>query len=220
MTANSNHAATEAKLCECGCGRPTKPAACTDRKHGRVKGVPQRFIQGHQNRGLKLNRGPRQSAEQIFWSKVRQSDGCWEWTGALNGERGYGVGCFDGKTKGAHRYSYELHNGPIPDGLFVCHRCDNRKCVNPDHLFLGTHQDNMDDMVAKGRDVGMFKSGERNPGAKLTADDVQRLRELAATGVSRIELAADFGISLTQVGKILRGEKWTTRSTEGHNGIQ
>lgn len=86
-----------------------------------------------------------------FWQHVAKSEGCWEWTGANSG-RGYGrVGVDGGKTTGAHRVSWEMHYGPVPDGCSVLHRCDNRPCVRPDHLFLGDKLANMADMVAKGR---------------------------------------------------------------------
>lgn len=88
-----------------------------------------------------------------FWSKVDKSGGptaCWIWTGIKSGG-GYGGMLFGGKERLAHRISYELANDEIPPGLCICHHCDNRICVNPSHLFMGTHQDNMRDMVWKGR---------------------------------------------------------------------
>ena len=88
----------------------------------------------------------------FFWSKVEKSDaGCWEWRGSLM-KNGYASFVHDSPRKVlAHRYSWMLHNGPIPAGLLICHHCDNRRCVRPDHLFLGTTLDNMRDMIAKGR---------------------------------------------------------------------
>lgn len=88
--------------------------------------------------------------DRHFWPKVRKSDGCWEWTGATNGV-GYGQLNVKGKRWSAHRISYEIHIGAIPQGLLVRHRCDNRPCVRPDHLELGTHVDNARDMVERGR---------------------------------------------------------------------
>src|SRR5690348_7112088 len=92
-----------------------------------------------------------------FWSKVEKTDGCWIWRGTMNGV-GYGVFWLPmGKPRNAnsrvyaHRLSYEMHEGKIPDGMFICHRCDNPACVNPDHLFLGTQSDNMTDCSRKGR---------------------------------------------------------------------
>lgn len=86
-----------------------------------------------------------------FWAKVSKSDNCWEWTAALH-DSGYGIfGTGDKRVDRAHRISWRLVNGDIPAGLFVCHHCDNRKCIRPDHLFLGTNDDNRADMVRKGR---------------------------------------------------------------------
>jgi len=88
-----------------------------------------------------------------FWSKVQKSDGCWTWAGATWG-RGYGAFKHEGRQVYAHRFAWEMAKGPIPAGLFVCHHCDNPLCVRPDHLFLGTHTDNMRDASRKGRLYG------------------------------------------------------------------
>lgn len=89
--------------------------------------------------------------KESFLKKLRIKDsGCWDFKGAINAT-GYGVVGFNGKVMQAHRLSWFLHNGEIPDGLLVCHRCDNRRCCNPDHLFIGTHKDNTQDMILKGR---------------------------------------------------------------------
>jgi len=92
------------------------------------------------------------TSEERFWTKVQKTDSCWLWLGSRTSAKGYGQFIANGRRYLASRYSWELHNGqPIPDGLIVCHHCDNPQCVNPAHLFTGTYQDNMDDRGAKGR---------------------------------------------------------------------
>jgi hypothetical protein len=94
-------------------------------------------------------------ASERFWPKVSKStdaDGCWLWLGGGRG-RGYGAFKISGKKESAHKVSYEMAYGPVPEGLFVCHRCDVRRCVRPDHLFVGTAEDNSRDMSRKGRGV-------------------------------------------------------------------
>lgn len=113
---------------------------------------------------------------------------------------GYGQFNIDNRARYSHRVAYELAYGD-PGKLFVLHKCDNRKCVNPEHLFLGTFNDNMADMVAKRRQA----HGERNGHAKLTANQV---REIRASGESRVVLAKMHGISETIITQIRKGEIW------------
>jgi hypothetical protein len=152
--------------------------------------------------------------EERFWSKVRKSDGdgCWEWTGALTARRrgadGYGQFSADGRRGRAHRVSWEMANGPIPAGMYVCHRCDNPPCVNPAHLFLGTEKDNAADMARKGRSRNNPVLGERHFRAKLTAAGVLAIRARRAAGESDSAIAADIGISRPAVNRIGRGVSW------------
>lgn len=144
-----------------------------------------------------------------FWSKVskRGPGECWPWLSAMN-VHGYGAFGTAGRMKGAHRIAYALTHGPIPRGLYVCHRCDNRSCTNPAHLFLGTHRDNMDDMVAKGRSPGTSLPGEMNGRAKLTTDDVLEIRAAFKTGSDMDQLAIRFGVTRANVRRIVANETW------------
>lgn len=145
-----------------------------------------------------------QPVEERFWryaGKARPTE-CWLWTGSLS-SRGYGSLPRRSGTQYAHRTSWEIHNGPIPNGMFVCHTCDNKRCVNPAHLFLGSHQDNMDDMVRKGRSRAPL--GESNGSAKLTEPAVRIIRTSTATTA---ELAEQFGVSKALIGGVKRRLYW------------
>lgn len=140
-----------------------------------------------------------------FAKKVDFSRGCWEWT-ASRSHNGYGAFGVNGKVVRAHRFVAEMIYGPLPESTQVCHSCDNRACVRPDHLFLGFARDNTNDMMQKGRNV--------TP-AKLNADAVQRLREMYASGLhSQREVARCFGITQGQVSRIVRCLAWTPKEQQ------
>jgi hypothetical protein len=146
--------------------------------------------------------------EDRFWREVQKSDHCWTWTGWLT-PMGYGK--ISAKTNGkwrpilAHRLSYELAYGTIPDNLFVCHHCDNPTCVRPDHLFLGTNKDNIQDMVAKGRQ----QRGAKVTASKMTEAQVTEIRQrYAAEGITKTALAREYGIGKPAIGDILNRVTW------------
>ena len=139
-----------------------------------------------------------------FWDKVDKTDGCWNWQASTT-RGGYGQFKLNGKMWKAHRFSWTLHNGQIPDALFVCHTCDNPKCVNPKHLFLGTPQDNMTDKKNKGRAPSRAENGN----AKLTEGCVDRIRDMIRIGVSMRKIAEHFGVGATQIRRIRDAEAWS-----------
>ncbi len=148
-------------------------------------------------------------------SLLNKDSGCIEWTGHLF--NGYGVITTkrtDGKWKGAraHRIAYEEYVGEIPEGLFVCHHCDNRKCINPNHLFVGTNMDNVRDRDAKGR--GNQQKGELHGRAKLTEKDVIEAKELRKEGYSYGWLADKFGVKYNAMICAVKGKTWRGLRTE------
>lgn len=138
-----------------------------------------------------------------FWSKVQQTESCWIWTGSTD-SGGYGQVGSLGRTSKAHRLSWEIHNGPIPGGMHVMHICDNRSCVNPEHLALGTHADNMRDMAQKGRATGL-RRGASNGRSKLTDQDRDEICAEYSQGlVTQAELAKRYGVVQTTISALVR----------------
>lgn len=141
------------------------------------------------------------------WSTA--AGGCWLWSAAIS-STGYGAFSMSaGTLTTSHRASYMLRVGPVPDGLFVLHHCDIRRCVNPAHLFLGTHADNMRDMATKGRDFrGPPLRGESNGMSKIRATDAAVIRALSSGGLSQRVIAARFNLSQSTVWAIINNKTW------------
>jgi len=141
-----------------------------------------------------------------FWEKVEKTDTCWLWIG-VRVPSGYGI-LQEGTrpiSHSAHRLSYQLHVGPIPNGMRVCHTCDTVHCVNPAHLFLGTAKDNSQDMVKKGRSG----KGERNAMSKLTTNDVKTIRHLYFSGtVTQKALAKQYSVGQATISNITNRRLW------------
>jgi hypothetical protein len=151
-------------FCQCGCGGKTQLAVKNDASRGQLKGQPKHFIRGHAIRG---------AAYKNIYKKIDKSTGCWAWQGnKIPGD--YGVLKIDGKRILAHRLSWQLQNGLIPPGMFVCHKCDNPSCINPDHLFIGTQKDNMEDCKSKGRNSPPPQNNARGPSGKFISLDMGR----------------------------------------------
>jgi len=141
-----------------------------------------------------------------FWKKVKVTDSCWNWTGAITGN-GYGHFGRKYETIAAHRFSHEFFKGKIPPKHFVIHSCDNRKCVNPAHLSVGTPMDNVRDMISKNRQN--YVNGEQVGTSKLKKVDVMNIRKLVETGEKTAkELAAEYGVHPSAISLIVTNKSW------------
>lgn len=156
--------------------------------------------------------GPRSSSmrDRFFEQfEPEPNTGCWLWTGSITG-RGYGSIKDKYKTRSAHKASYEIHNGEVPKGMFVCHTCDTPSCVNPQHLFLGTPADNMLDKVKKGRQSKL--RGESHPSNKLSVDDVLFIR---SSSLRNVELTKMFNVHNATISEIRNRKSWVWLGDDG-----
>lgn len=174
-----------------------------------------------------------EKTRERFWAKVRKTRGCWIWV-AARFSNGYGHIRIKGKDCLAHRISWELHYGPIPAGLLVCHTCDRPACTRPDHLFLGTQSQNIQDAKAKGRlatgerngshthpervprgdrhvwrrHPELIPRGEKRGNVKLTAAKVKNIRRRAAAGETLTSLAREYGVAPSLVCGVVKRKRW------------
>jgi hypothetical protein len=181
----------ETVLCKCGCGGITRISKTTEKKHGWIAGKHRDFIIGH---------GRRMTLAEKLKRPVGASDGqCWFRSEKRKGR--YSNTKHAGVSTGLHKASYQFYVGTIPEGLQVCHTCDNGHCYNPDHLFVGTAQDNMTDKVQKGRQP----RGEGHGRAVIT-----EAQAIAAFSDPRAvkEIAAEFGVGRHVIDALKRGTSW------------
>jgi len=138
-----------------------------------------------------------------FWPKVDKSGDCWEWTGCRHPE-GYGRFNPYGEIINSHRFIFELEGSDIPSGMIVCHHCDNPPCVNPDHLYLGTHMDNTRDKINRGNQL----RGEDHPRSKLSEENVKEIRDGIANGIECKFFAKQFNLSTSNISSIKNRKSW------------
>ena len=164
-----------------------------------------RFMRYGDPHAGKKNHAP---LEERFWRNVEKTDGCWFWKGTKE-SNAYGIiqtGGKGAKSVTAHRLSYMMHHGEIPDGYVIMHSCDNPSCVNPDHLSVGTYQENAMDAISKGRHARVAPVGAGNGKAVLNDDKVRYIR--ASSGVSHVNLAKELGVSISCVRGVRSGRTW------------
>jgi len=155
------------------------------------------------------------SIQERIEQHIISKDGCW--ITDLSSPRGYPRIGYNHKTRKVSRIMFELHKGEIPQGMFICHKCDNRGCVNPEHLFLGSHEDNMADMVRKNRQA----KGSNQGSAKLTEEQVAEIKRLLAEGkLTQRQIGEMFGICQTHVSSIKLGTKWNHIVSESSEAKQ
>ncbi len=203
--------------CQCGCGglAPIAPATRLDRNE--IKGHPRKFIFGHRAWPIEASRAGNlllqkralATRDSRFWTRVdrRTSAACWPFLGRRNT---YGYGMFSSMSKQmyASRFAWIITRGPVPNGLVVCHRCDNPPCCNPDHLFLGTSADNVADMIAKGRHRGGGVRGAAHHAAVLTEEIVRAIRERVSAGLRTCDIAKEFGLRWGTVDHVVKRRSW------------
>jgi hypothetical protein len=180
------------------------------RIHGFFRQRPSDHI--HQQQGCPKCVGKQLSIEERFWRLVKKTPSCWIWKSSIR-KSGYGkFRLYEGqicvKHLSAHRFSWELHNGSIPSGMLVCHKCDNPVCVRPDHLFLGTPKDNVVDMIRKGRQK--YPAGEQAGQAKLDSAQVLDIRDRFKRGETGKALAEEYRVSRAEVSRIVNNKRWVS----------
>lgn len=183
-------------LCRCECGIEKIIASKALRKNKRKS--CRRCVTKHKNSLL----------DGFNKFVIKNKDGCWGWSGCAPKNPGYGQFRFGMKRERAHRASWKIHFGEIPTGKHVLHKCDNRICSRPDHLFLGTHKDNIQDMLNKDRHPTMGKHGEANHQSKLDISAVKRIKELLTTGITQNEIAKMFDVKAMAISNIKNDKTW------------
>lgn len=174
---------------------------CTNKDFG-IKGNSKRLFWPNATEDEKKER-----IKFLYEEKVIRKEGCWDWKGHFD-KNGYSqVHGYNGKRYvplKAHRVSYEIHKGEIPKGKVVCHSCDNPRCTNPDHLWIGTSKENSEDEVKKGRS----SKGEDRYNARFREEDIREIRKRLNDGVTQTRIAKDYGVHLMTINFIAQGKTW------------